>query len=187
LFRLLPVPVAAAPVAVARPYIGPTSLSVSKSAPANGTGLAIGDNLDSIDAVFVGGLGTTFEVTEEGTLTFAIPNLDPGNYLVKFFVAENSVYLTSSMDIVASAPAVPSVAAKVNAGSFKGYVAIYARGHEGKRLTAKVGKDWVIVPSIPAATGDLFRVVEFTGAGYEIRVRIYIDRVLIETIDLTTK
>ena len=97
------------------------------------------------------------------------------------------------MDIVAaapaasSAPAVPSVAAKVNAGSFKGYVAIYARGHEGNRLTAKVGKDWVIVPSIPAATGDLFRVVEFTGAGYEIRVRIYIDRVLIETIDLTTK
>ena len=132
-------------------------------------------------------------MTEEGTLTFAIPNLDPGNYLVKFFIAENSVYLTSSMDIVAaapaasSAPAVPSVAAKVNAGSFKGYVAIYARGHEGKRLTAKVGKDWVIVPSIPAATGDLFRVVEFTGAGYEIRVRIYIDRVLIETIDLTTK
>ena len=191
LFRLLPVPVAAA--SVARPYIGPTSLSVGKSAPANGNGLAIGDNLDSIDAVFVGGLGTTFEVTEEGTLTFAIPNLDPGNYAVKFFIAENSVYLTSSMDIVAaapaasSAPAVPSVAAKVNAGSFKGYVAIYARGHEGKRLTAKVGKDWVIVPSIPAATGDLFRVVEFTGAGYEIRVRIYIDRVLIETIDLTTK
>ena len=191
LFRLLPVPVAAA--SVARPYIGPTSLSVGKSAPANGNGLAIGDNLDSIDAVFVGGLGTTFEVTEEGTLTFAIPNLDPGNYAVKFFIAENSVYLTSSLNIVAAAPAassvpaVPSVAAKVNAGSFKGYVAIYARGHEGKRLTAKVGKDWVIVPSIPAATGDLFRVVEFTGAGYEIRVRIYIDRVLIETIDLTTK
>jgi hypothetical protein len=58
-----------------------------------------------------------------------------------------------------------------------GYVALYA----------KVGKDWVIVPSIPATTNDLFRVVEFTGAGYDIRVRIYIDRVLMETIDLTTK
>ena len=75
---------------------------------------------------------------------------------------------------------------KVNAGSFKGYVALYALGHEGKRLSAKVGNDWVIVPEIPAATNDLFRLVEFTGAGYEIRVRIYIDFELLRTVDLLT-
>jgi len=76
---------------------------------------------------------------------------------------------------------------KVNAGSLKGYVALYALGHEGKRLSAKVGNDWVIIPEIPAATNDLFRFVEFTGAGYEIRVRIYIDRELLRTVDLTTR
>jgi hypothetical protein len=76
---------------------------------------------------------------------------------------------------------------KVNAGSFKGYVALYALGYEGQRMSAKVGNDWVIVPSIPARTNDLFRAVEFVGAGVEISVRLYIDRVLVATIPLLTK
>ena len=73
---------------------------------------------------------------------------------------------------------------KVNAGSFKGYVAIYAKGHEGKRLSAKVGNDWVVVPALAS---NFVRVVEYTGAGYTIAVRIYIDRVLVDTITVTTK
>ena len=76
---------------------------------------------------------------------------------------------------------------KVNAGSFKGYVALYAKGYEGQRMSAKVGNDWVIVPAIPAATNGLFRAVEFVGAGVEISVRLYIDRVLVATIPLLTK
>jgi hypothetical protein len=75
---------------------------------------------------------------------------------------------------------------KVNAGSFKGYVALYALGYEGQRMSAKVGNDWVIVPAIPARTNDLFRAVEFVGAGVDISVRIYIDRVLLATIPLLT-
>jgi hypothetical protein len=82
---------------------------------------------------------------------------------------------------------VASADQKVNAGSFKGYVALYAKGYEGQRMSAKVGNDWVIVPAIPAATNDLFRAVEFVGAGVEISVRLYIDRVLIDTIPLLTK
>jgi len=73
---------------------------------------------------------------------------------------------------------------KVNAGSFKGYVAVYAKGYEGQRLSAKVGKDWVVVASLAS---NFERVVEFTGAGYTIAVRIYIDRVLVDTITVTTK
>ena len=73
---------------------------------------------------------------------------------------------------------------KVNAGSFKGYVAVYAKGYEGQRLSAKIGNDWVIVPSLAS---NFERVVDFTGAGVDIAVRIYIDRVLIDTINLTTK
>jgi len=75
-------------------------------------------------------------------------------------------------------------AAKVNAGSFKGYVALYAKGYEGQRMSAKVGKDWVVVPALAS---DFERVVEFTGAGVDVAVRIYIDRVLLDTINLTTK
>ena len=85
---------------------------------------------------------------------------------------------------VAVGAAAPSSDQKVNAGSFKGYVAIYAKGHAGKRLSAKVGNDWVVVPALAS---NFVRVVEYTGAGYTIAVRIYIDRVLVDTITVTTK
>ena len=94
--------------------------------------------------------------------------------------------LSEVVDILDVAPAA-SGDQKVNAGSFKGYVALYAKGYEGQRMSAKVGNDWVVVAAIPAATNDLFRAVEFVGAGVEISVRIWIDRVLIETIPLLTK
>ena len=85
---------------------------------------------------------------------------------------------------VGAASAAPSADQKVNAGSFKGYVAVYAKGYEGQRLSAKVGNDWVVVPALAS---NFVRVVEFTGAGYTIAVRIYIDRVLVDTITVTTK
>jgi len=98
---------------------------------------------------------------------------------------------TATADKVTSVQAInvgPATAAavdqKVNAGSFKGYVAIYAKGYEGQRLSAKVGKDWVVVESLASS---FERVVEYTGAGYTIAVRIYIDRVLVDTITVTTK
>ena len=54
-------------------------------------------------------------------------------------------------------------------------------------MSAEVGNDWVVVPSVPAATNDPFRAVEFVGAGFDISLRIYIDRVLVATIPLLTK
>jgi hypothetical protein len=44
--------------------------------------------------------------------------------------------------------------------------------------------DWVIIPSLAS---NFERITDFTGAGVDIAVRIYIDRVLMETINLTTK
>jgi hypothetical protein len=76
---------------------------------------------------------------------------------------------------------------KITVGSFKGYVAVYAMGYEGQRLSAKIGNDWVIVPSIPAVENDVFRWVEPTGFGVDCKVRVFIDRVLVETVFLTTK
>jgi hypothetical protein len=90
-------------------------------------------------------------------------------------------------DVVAVKTITIGAVQKVNAGSFKGYVALYAKGYEGHRLSAKVGKDWVIVPSIPASVNDLYRHVEFVGPGVDIAVRMYIDRVLVDTINMTTK
>jgi len=94
--------------------------------------------------------------------------------------AQQADNVTATLSLVVA----PISDSKVNAGSFKGYVAIYAKGHEGKRLSAKVGKDWVVVPVLAS---NFVRVVEYTGAGYTISVRIYIDRVLVDTIVVTTK
>jgi hypothetical protein len=99
---------------------------------------------------------------------------------------DSDVDFTDDGTIVVTKDLAPAAAAdtKVNAGSFKGYVAVYAKGHEGKRLSAKIGNDWVVVESLAS---NFERIVDFTGAGYTISVRIYIDRVLEDTIVVTTK
>ena len=91
---------------------------------------------------------------------------------------------TAKVATVTVGAAAASADQKVNAGSFKGYVALYAKGYKGQRMSAKVGADWVVVESLAS---DFERVVEFTGAGYTISVPIYIDRVLVDTIVVTTK
>ena len=98
----------------------------------------------------------------------------------------DSLYTSVGDLVVTKTVIIGTVAAdtKVNAGSFKGYVAVYAKGHMGKRLSAKVGNDWVVVPALAS---NFVRVVGYTGAGYTIAVRIYIDRVLVDTITVTTK
>jgi len=109
---------------------------------------------------------------------------DAGTAVVKaaMTIAGEEVVKTSSINVGVGAVAASDQ--KVNAGSFKGYVALYAKGYAGKRMSAKVGKDWVVVESLAS---NFERVVEFTGAGYTVAVRIYIDRVLIDTITVTTK
>jgi len=147
----------------------------------------------------VSGVAVTFKETGPGYLNTNSGTTDAdGEVMVNLITLEGdtgSSTITASATIgleatsVAKTITVGAVASaqKVNAGSFKGYVALYAKGYEGQRMSAKVGKDWVIVAAIPAAANDLFRAVEFVGAGVEISVRLYIDRVLIDTIPLVTK
>ena len=116
---------------------------------------------------------------DTGTITVTVSYDQNGD---ADYVDAKDLTTTSTTEITASG--VVASAAKVNAGSFKGYVALYAKGYKGQRMSAKVGKDWVVVPALAS---DFERVVEFTGAGVDVAVRIYIDRVLMDTINLTTK
>jgi protocatechuate 3,4-dioxygenase beta subunit len=72
--------------------------------------------------------------------------------------------LESEADIVTSQ--------KVNVGTFKGYVALYAKGYEGQKMSAIVAGKWIVVESLAS---DFERVVRFTGAGYTITTKLYID------------
>ena len=71
---------------------------------------------------------------------------------------------------------------KVNVGSFKGYVALYAKGYEGQKMSAIVAGKWIVVESLDS---DYERVVRFTGAGYTITTKLYIDGVQVGD-DFTT-
>jgi hypothetical protein len=115
---------------------------------------------------------------DSGTFTLTAVYLKDGT------VTADDDKLTSVQTITVGEVAAAASDKKVNAGSFKGYVAIYAKGYEGQRLSAKVGNDWVVVASLAS---NFERVVEYTGAGYTIAVRIYIDRALVDTITVTTK
>lgn len=96
---------------------------------------------------------------------------------------QDNIVITRTIYIGQPAPALQ----QISVGSFKGNVAVYALGYEGQRLTAKIGNDWVIVPAIPASPDNLYRWIEPVGFGVDCVIRIFIDRVLVKTVNLTTK
>jgi len=147
----------------------------------SGPGLLVGSLPTETGADGVAKLGYLIGTADTGTITVTAKYDANGD---ADYTDAGDLVVTKTITIGAAV-----VAKKVNAGSFKGYVAVYARGYEGQRLSAKIGKDWVIVDPIVnnQENGTLFRVTDFTGAGVNIAVRIYIDRVLMDTINLTTK
>ena len=78
---------------------------------------------------------------------------------------------------------------KLTVGSFKGFIAIYTKGYEGSKLSAKVAGKWLVVDSLDESwrSNDYSRTVRFSGAGYDIFVHLYIDGEYIRTDELTTK
>jgi len=66
---------------------------------------------------------------------------------------------------------------KVTIGTFLGYVAVYTKNHEGKRLSMKIGNKWRVIDSLGANyTYNLTKV----GIGRTVSVEVYIDRVLVQ-------
>ncbi|MBT5431580.1 MAG: fibronectin type III domain-containing protein [Micrococcales bacterium] len=147
----------------------------------------LGSNLGLVTAAKVGTTSATVLEASSGYLILGLPALDAGVYSLTLTYGSSTKTFSNFVVVAEKEAAVvaptPS-SQKVNAGSFKGYVAVYAKGYEGQRLSAKIGKDWVIVPALKSR---FERITDFTGKGYQIRVRIYIDRVLEATINLTTK
>ena len=145
-----------------------------------------GSSLDKILSATVAGVQVEIVSKTEKEVRIRIPKLSAGVKDLSINWIGGSVMHVNAFEVLDSLVSDP---ASVNAGSFKGYVAVYARGYEGQRLSAKIGKDWVIVDPIVnnQENGTLFRVTDLTGAGVEITVRIYIDGGLRATIPLTTK
>jgi subtilisin family serine protease len=67
---------------------------------------------------------------------------------------------------------------KVTVGTFNGFIAIYTQGFEGKRMTARIAGQWLSVSPITLASGKNYSLTRRnTGAGYDVRVEVWIDGV----------
>ena len=77
---------------------------------------------------------------------------------------------------------------KITVGTFNGFIAIFTRGYEGQKLSAKVAGKWLVQDPIENYKNfDYSRVTRNTGAGFEITVELYIDGQFIRTETVTTR
>ena len=189
LFRLLPVEVVAAP----QPYMGPIPTGYSDRSPSVGDSVAVsGLRLSTVTSCTIDGIEAQISSVSATGFTLVVPaGVEPGlkNLVISSaygrLIAQGAITVTEKVVPVAEPVVEPVVATgKVNAGSFKGFVALYAKGYAGKRMTAIVAGKWLKVDSLAS---NFERVVRYTGAGYDIVTKIYIDGVEKGTFNLTTK
>jgi hypothetical protein len=112
-------------------------------------------------------LSVLTSATDNGAFTITATYLPQG-------AATVTAKKVSAVQTITVGTAAASADQKVNVGSFKGYVALYAKGYEGQKMSAIVAGKWIVVASLAS---DFERVVRFTGAGYTITTKIYIDGV----------
>jgi trimeric autotransporter adhesin len=127
--------------------------------------------------------GTTLATGKYSTKLLVGSN-DSGTAVISATVTIAGVATTKTSSIVIGVGAVAASEQKVNVGSFKGYVALYAKGYKGKKMSAIVAGKWIVVASLAS---DFERVVRYTGAGYDIVTTIYIDGVSVQSFNVTTK
>jgi hypothetical protein len=130
------------------------------------------------------GNATNMETDAAGQLTFYVLVLsgEVGDAAISATYKPAGLAVSTKNVTVVHAVAVGKAAAsaaadqKVNVGSFKGYVALYAKGYAGQKMTAIVAGKWI---KVDALASNFERVVRYTGAGYTITTKIYIDGVQI--------
>jgi hypothetical protein len=173
------------------PYSGPLPTGVSSTEATAGDEVIIsGKRLGGITSVRIDGLTVEISSQSAGSLTITIPlGLEPGLKNIRILSSDGNLTYQAALEIVAL-PTVeePLPAAnpteKLNAGSFQGYVAIYAKGYEGQKLSAKVAGKWLTVDSL----GSGFeRILRYTGAGYQIKIDLYINGILLQQMEVTTR
>ena len=151
-----------------------------KSTSAAGEATVFLRSLKDVDGISaVGAKLTTAPGVTTSTIDNSIVDVTTTSWDESLFdneIEERITFLKSAADLPASGDQ------KVNVGSFKGYVALYAKGYEGQKMSAIVAGKWIVVESLAS---DFERVVRFTGAGYTITTKLYIDGVQVGD-DFTT-
>ena len=138
----------------------------------------------------IGTMPTETDADGEFTITVLTGANDSGTAVVSATYYKNGAstavadVLTFNQSIVVGGAATaPAADQKLTVGSFKGFVAIYTLNYTGQKLSAKVAGKWLVVEDLIRFQ----RVVRNTGAGYTIKVDLYIDGEFVRSETVVTK
>ena len=175
-------------------YSGPT-LDAAKTVAAGSEVTFTGRRLQLVSSAYAGQLQLQIVQAVSSSLTVFIPtSLSANVYDLTVYSNNGKLTLNQGLTVTSavSSEVIPEAAPqtkKLTVGSFKGFIAIYTKGYEGQKLSAKVAGKWLVVDSLKESwrQNNYSRTVRFTGAGYDIFVHLYIDGEFIKTEMLTTK
>ena len=172
-----------APAAPA-PYTGPLPTGYSDPIRTSGETLVVsGLRLASITSCTIDGIDVEISDISETSFSIVIPEgLSPGKkniwitypagdtYSAGRLLAGHAFTFEAKPEIVSP----PAVLAKTNAGSFNGYVAVYAKGHKGKTLSWKIAGKWFKTKI--SSDYQVFKR-KTASVGLDVLVHLYIDGV----------
>ena len=171
-FRLQPPAAAPAPM-YSPPFIFPSVTGYSSRSISGGDEFTIsGTKLDVITDCTIGGVAAEITAQDSASLTVVVPEgLDAGLATLVLKLRQGSLFQPNAFNVVAKKTPVAQ-AALTNAGSFNGYVAVYAKGLKGKILAWKIAGKWFKT----TVTSDYQVFQRRTAAvGINVDVHLYID------------
>ena len=144
--RIFSLPSAAAPAAPAAPapYQGPIPFLASPGTASAGEQITVtGIRLNSISSVQIDGVEAAIVSVEDTRLIFTLPHgLEVGTKSIVFYGSQGKLTYFANLEYKAALPPAVLQPKKVNAGSFKGHVAVYAKGLKGQILSWKIAGKW---------------------------------------------
>ena len=172
-------------------YSGPT-FDAAKTVAAGSEVTFTGRRLQLVSSAYAGQLQLQIVQAVSSSLTVFIPtSLSANVYDLTVHSSNGKLTFQQGLTVLEAQDQIVGSEAgpKLTVGSFKGFIAIYTKGYEGQKLSAKVAGKWLVVDPLKESwrQNNYSRTVRFTGAGYDIFVHLYIDGEFIKTEMLTTK
>lgn len=177
-----------------RSYAGP--LVDSKQSGLAGSQVTYtGTRLHLISSAFAGDTALRIlSAGNEGLVLEVASSLSPGVYDLILFSSEGKLTFNRGLEVVSIRektinPEPEGNVKLVTVGTFRGFIAIYTRGYQESKLSAKVAGKWLVVPKIEEnwSGKDFSRTVRFAGPGQVVKVDIFISGRFISSQKVITK
>ena len=159
----------------------PTATPVSGDTNAGATLVIKGTNMDRITEVKIGGTVAPITARTTTSVTVTVPaGLAVGDYTISL-TTDDATLLAGGVAQVVAGEVKAATNQKVNAGSFNTYVAVYAKGYKGQRLSWKIAGKWF--KTILTKDYQVFQR-KTIAVGLEVKVDLFIDgeRLLAKTV-----